>query len=76
MLAVERQKKLAYAEKQLNATQRRLKRLMTAQRNWTRKVKYHRDLLQWEAELAEATAVKTAVKSGLSVSTTQGRKFR
>lgn len=63
----ERQKKLTYAEKQLTATRRRINRLMTAQRNWQKKVTYHSSMLQQEQ--AERL-------SQLSVGTAQGRKFR
>lgn len=62
-----RQRKLAYAEKQLKATRRRINRLMTAQANWQRRVIYHSSQLEQE-QLVRFNELK--------LGTIQGRKFR
>lgn len=52
--------KLEYAEKNLKITQRKIKRLMTAQYNWQCRVEYY--TLKCRQEVAEAKAKQMAEK--------------
>lgn len=55
----ERKVRLARAQKNLAATNKRITRLLTAQRNWTYKVNYHTRCLAEELSWESAATIPT-----------------
>lgn len=71
MTPSERRKKLKDAEHMLKMTTKRIRRLVTAQKNWQHRVSYH--TLALEKELAAAPVPH---REGLLLPMVTGRKFR
>jgi RPA family protein len=71
MTVKERCAKLHKALDTLKATRRRIKRLQTAEENWTRRVTYHTTRLQEEQQAELDAALERHMNPEVS-----GRKFR
>lgn len=73
-------KKLAWAEQNLANTERRIRRLTTAKRNWERRVKYYTNLARQEVaqELATKMLAEQAKAAEEKFDTLmgEGRRFR
>lgn len=74
----ERKVRLARAQKNLAATNKRITRLLTAQRNWTYKVNYHTKCLAEEEswERAATAPLDYLTKHSDTLIRHNGRKFR
>lgn len=83
MTSAQRRNKLKVAENMLKQTHKRIRRLMTSEKLWARRVKMHAQALEVE-EAAELEAAKAALpptkaqqfKDRLLLPPVEGRKFR